>query len=432
MFLSAMGRSEYETLLAQSGRCAKLGQLGLPAQHCVFEGHAYAPRMAGQDAGLETGGAAALEMAVSAALERGDRIIPCRNCSAPVLGIYCGQCGQAIETHRRSVFHLLSEALEHIASLDSRVLRTVRALFLQPGELSLAFHQGRTQRYVPAVRLYFFVSLIFFLTLSATHTAIFQMELAPVTVRHFTDGNGKIIEERNGETEVLPGVKADKNGIVVKDTGWDGDSLSLLGKKADGRAVTSLDVQPHFFAPAGSADPGKSATARRILDENYGKYLQDPSGAPRLKLWLGRDPKRILETLASNPSAINGPLMEWIPRLLFLLLPAFALLLAVFYWRQKADFYFVDHLVFSLNAFSFGFAAILLGILLARFISGGNAVLITLCAIFLHILVAMRRFYRQSWGWTVAKFALVSFSYCVIFLGPALVGIFLISFLNVE
>jgi len=123
--------------------------------------------------------------------------------------------------------------------------------------------------------------------------------------------------------------------------------------------------------------------------------------------------------------------MEWIPRVLFLLLPAFALLLTVFYWRQKAGFYFVDHLVFSLNVFSFGFATILLGIGLVRFIDGGNAVFITILVIFIHILLAMKRFYRQGWGWTVAKFALVTFSYGVVFLGPALVGIFLISFLNV-
>lgn len=386
--------------------------------------------MAGQDAGLDTGGAAALEMAVSAALERGDRIHPCRNCGAPVLGVFCGQCGQSIETHRRSVFHLISEALEHIVSFDTRVLRTVRALFLQPGELSLAFHQGRIQRYVPAVRLYFFVSLIFFLTLSATHTAIFQMELAPVTVRHFADANGNVLEEKNGATRVLQGLKADKNGIIAVQSDWRGEYESLPGKKADGHVETSVEVQPRFFSPAENVDPKKAEAARSILDKKYEQAIHQPGAQPPT-LIFNRDPKRILETLASNPLAINGPLMAWIPRVLFLLLPAFALLLMVFYWRQRADFYFVDHLVFSLNAFSFGFAAILLGIFLARYISGGYAVQITLYAIVLHILMAMRRFYRQSWGRTVMKFVLVSFFYGAIFLGPALLGVFLASVLNV-
>ena len=292
--------------------------------------------------------------------------------------------------------------------------------------------KAATQRYVPAIRLYFFVSLIFFFTLSATHTAIFQMELTPVTVRYHADGHGKVLEEKNGETEVLQGLKTDKNGIIAKDAGWDGESTSLLGKKADGSTATSLDVNTRFFAPIRDADPKTSAIARTILDEGYDRLMHDASGTQKIKLWSGRDPKRILETLASNPAAINGPLMEWIPRALFLLLPAFALWLAVFYRRQRATFYLVDHLVFSLNAFSFGFAAILLGILLARFIAGGQAVSMTLCAIFLHILLAMRRFYRQSWGWTVAKFALVSVSYGLVFLGPAIIGILLASVMSVE
>ena len=316
-------------------------------------------------------------------------------------------------------------------SFDSRVLRTVRALFLEPGELSLAFREGYTQRYVPAVRLYFFVSLIFFLTLSATHTAIFQLELTPVTVRYSTDGHGKVLEEKNGATTVLQGLKTDKNGTVAADTGWDGEYASLLGTKPDGSAVASLDVNTRFFAPIGRDDPKRAAMARSILDRKYDRVTQSAS-KPSLKLWFGRDPKRIMETLASDPAAINHPLMEWIPRLLFVLLPAFALLLTVFYWRQRESFYFVDHLVFSLNAFSFGFGMILLGIGLARIIDSGEAVLITICAIFLHLLLAMRRFYRQDWGWTVAKFVLVSFSYGAIFLGPGLVGVLLASVLNVE
>src|SRR6478609_10584662 len=126
-------------------------------------------------AGTETGGAAALELAAEVAMERGERIVPCCNCAAPVLGKYCGACGQPVDTHRRSVLHLLHDLIADIASFDNRILRTLKALFFQPGELALAFRQGRTQRYVPPIRLYLFTSLIFFLTLSLAHIAIFQL-----------------------------------------------------------------------------------------------------------------------------------------------------------------------------------------------------------------------------------------------------------------
>jgi hypothetical protein len=131
--------------------------------------------------GTETGGAAAMELAVVAALESGGKIVPCGNCAAPVLGKYCGQCGQAVDTHRRSILHLLRDLIQDIASFDSRVLRTIGALFLRPGELTAAFREGRTQRYVPPIRLYLFISLIFFLFLSVSNIAIVQLEVGPPT-----------------------------------------------------------------------------------------------------------------------------------------------------------------------------------------------------------------------------------------------------------
>ena len=117
--------------------------------------------MDGLEAISETAGAAAVEIAVAAIVERGGKVLPCTNCAAPLIGPYCAACGQPIETHRRSVFVLLHDFVKDIASFDSRILRTARALLFKPGELPLAFREGRTQPYVPAVRLYLFVSLLF-------------------------------------------------------------------------------------------------------------------------------------------------------------------------------------------------------------------------------------------------------------------------------
>jgi hypothetical protein len=147
--------------------------------------------------------------------------------------------------------------------------------------------------------------------------------------------------------------------------------------------------------------------------------------------WLETHINRMLRTLAVNPTAINGPLTEWIPRVLFVLLPVFAVVLALFYWRQRNDYYFVDHLVFSLNMHSFAFAMILVAVILGRVITGGAAAEIALLAIAFYLFLAMKRFYRQGWVWTAVKFALVSFVYGAFFLAPALLGILLASLLNI-
>src|SRR5215471_6741549 len=319
--------------------------------------------MGGIEAGAETGGAAAMEVAVEAALERGGKILPCGNCAAPVLGKYCGECGQPVDTHRRSVIHLLHDLLKDIISFDSRVLRTIRALFLQPGELPAAFREGRTQRYVPPIRLYLFVSLIFFLFLSITDIAIMQVEVGPPTGH---PAAGKPIASGK------PSESPDPDG--------------------PGLASGNLDWKVHFFTHAMTARPQLAASVKHAfdLDKVVVAKTSNPDNTRRLI--------RMMETIASEPAAINKPLTDWLPRILFILLPGFAAVLALFYWRQRKEYFFVDHMVFSLSIHSFMFAAILIAIGLAQFLGRTHMLLAVLGAIWLYLVLAMRRFYRQGWG----------------------------------
>ncbi len=55
-----------------------------------------------------------------------------------------------------------------------------------------------------------------------------------------------------------------------------------------------------------------------------------------------------------------------------------------------------------------------------RSLTGGIVGWLALATVSLYLLVAMRRFYRQSWFWTAMKFAFVSFIYASFFLLPAL------------
>ena len=348
--------------------------------------------------GRKRGGAAAMEVAVEAALERGGRWIrPCGNCAAPVLGKYCGECGQAVDTHRRSVIHLLHDLLSDILSFDSRVLRTIRALFLQPGELPTAFREGRTQRYVPPIRLYLFVSLIFFLFLSVTDIAIMQVEVGPPTAHH-------------------PCCRQNRSHRTNRMSPTDAD-----GPRP---ASVNLDWKVHYFTHAMTSRPQLAAGVRQAIDHDKAIVAKGstPDNSRRL---IG-----ILETVASEPAAINKPLTDWLPRVLFILLPGFAAVLALFYWRQRREFLFVDHMVFSLSIHSFMFAAILIAIGLAQFLGRTFMLYSVLGAIWLYLILAMRRFYRQGWGLTVAKFFLVSAVYGFVFLLPAVTTIFVVSLVD--
>ena len=113
---------------------------------------------------------------------------------------------------------------------------------------------------------------------------------------------------------------------------------------------------------------------------------------------------------------------------MFLLLPLYALLLALFHIRRRKDYYLVDHLVFSLSIHTFTFVVLIAAAGLAQVASGELVALALLGVLSLYIFLAMKRFYRQGWVMTTIKFILISGIYTIFFLLPAMAVILAVSF----
>jgi hypothetical protein len=362
----------------------------------------------------ELGGAAAIELATSAMARRDAD--GCRNCGASMPGAYCGACGQERNTHRRSVWGLLHNLMEEVASLDSRMLRTAIALLVQPGELPLAFHEGRTRRYVPAVRLYLFVSVLFFLTLSVTGIALVQIELREIpnayTVRPGPGGDLLVIG-RDGTTKTIPGPKA-------REALKDGGPSSYSARSLSPGIHSSVAPYIHFFKRVDRSRQHFSPVVWAQVESVKAQILKSVGNDEHV--WVVRNAIASVEKLARDPTALDGPLTTWIPRVFFLLLPLYALLLALFYVRQRRKYYFVDHLVFSLAIHSFLFAILIVAVGVAQILSGGLVALLIFIAMSAYIFLALKRFYKQGWVITTVKFLSISFIYTLVFLFPALIA----------
>jgi hypothetical protein len=91
----------------------------------------------------------------------------CANCGLQLQAAYqfCPQCGQKDHDLNVSISHLIGEAIEGFLHLDSKSFQTVRKLVLKPGFLTAEYIKGRRVRYVAPVRLYVFISFVFFLLL---------------------------------------------------------------------------------------------------------------------------------------------------------------------------------------------------------------------------------------------------------------------------
>ena len=90
----------------------------------------------------------------------------CDNCHQPLIGPFCGQCGQQAESTLKYFWVVIMHLLDDIFSFDSRAARTILPLITRPAFLTNEYFAGRRVHYVPPLRLYLFISIIFFLSLN--------------------------------------------------------------------------------------------------------------------------------------------------------------------------------------------------------------------------------------------------------------------------
>lgn len=274
-------------------------------------------------------------IASASALTPGDRRAepsgPCPNCGYPTPGKHCPDCGQLQSVYKRPLFSLILDGLRDSFALDGRIMRTLPKLFLKPGRMTRQYLDGERARFVPPFRLYLLSSLIFFL-------ALFSIVPTPEI----------------GSARVTPPQATNEEGQAAE-TLEDGSAMS-------GGVVISGDL----LRPDGTVD-------REKLEANI---RENSTLGP---VWTGRivDFANRIATAYENETLFITVLQGWAPRISFLQLPIFALLLALMYfWRRS--YYMYDHLITALHLQSFLYLATTVAALLAVPTSGISIALLVL------------------------------------------------------
>jgi hypothetical protein len=270
----------------------------------------------------------------------------CANCDSPLAGRYCASCGQSAEEVKRPAAELLLHALEALFDFDGRGMRSLKMLLIRPGLLTVLYLSGKRASFAPPVRLYLFVSLLFFAAVAATDTAILQ---------------------------------------ITRPAGGDHRGTLL------------------FFAPLD--------THRRMGKTDLADDVEIKGQAPD---WV----KNLIEggnRALANPRALDQRLSELFPKMMFGLVPFFAVILWLLYARRQR--FLIEHLVFALHFHAFAF-------LLATFLIGVRALLLPtipglafLLPATLYLLLAMKQTYRQGWFKTILKELILLLLYGIGFIG---------------
>lgn len=109
---------------------------------------------------------------------------------------HCGQQNKSIDLHFKYFIH---EFLSASFNLDSKIFQTLKLLIFYPGKLTKEFIEGRRKAYLPPIRLYLVVSLVYFTLLSFMNSDIIKISQSP---------------EANNEQRVLYGAN-DKDSVML-------------------------------------------------------------------------------------------------------------------------------------------------------------------------------------------------------------------------
>ncbi len=89
--------------------------------------------------------------------------IVCPNCGFHAVGNYCAECGQKTNLHKETFWGLVAHFIGDYFHYDSKFWQTLKALWFNPGKLTIAYWNKQRMRYIPPVSLYIFISAVYFL-----------------------------------------------------------------------------------------------------------------------------------------------------------------------------------------------------------------------------------------------------------------------------
>jgi hypothetical protein len=247
----------------------------------------------------------------------GQDLTQCPNCenSFDKSFEYCPHCGQRNKELNLSFRYFVVDFISSSLNLDSKIFTTLRVLIFSPGKIATAFLSGKRTMYIPPVRLYLIVSLVYFTLLSLIDADVVEiketgdeMQTVSDTTQYLIDTSGSVLVDtsnlmRAGDTLESSQVEEEPTIITMDNIG----ELSKLAEKERDSA---------------RIEEGERAWFSQFLSESA-KKLDSEEG------------KREFQSLIRKYISIG----------MFVLMPVTALIFFLLFYRGT---YYIQHLVFVL------------------------------------------------------------------------------------
>lgn len=304
----------------------------------------------------------------------------CLNCGTEVPGRYCTNCGQENTVPHETFGHLVKHFIADVVHYDSKTLLTVKYLLFRPGFLTQEYIAGKRASYVNPIKLYIFTSFVFFLlyfALTADHT----------NKMNVLDDNSDDEPQHTEATVVLP------------------DSL-----RANTLTTAQWWERLTFFHNREQYDSMQKTLPKEYRDG-------------RMQRQAVRFYFNSLDKDEHKQEARIERLHHNIPKMMFVLLPLFALFLRWMYDKKK--WYYADHAIFSVHLHTFFFILYLFCTALDVLFHVGWFTAIGNVWLLVYLVMALKRIYGQSTRKSVVKGLLLVLLH-LIALGITYLGVYVL------
>ena len=331
----------------------------------------------------------------------------CLNCGTLLEGKFCHNCGQENLQMKESFGHMMNHAISDYFHFDDQFFSTIKPLFFKPGFLSLEYLAGRRARYLHPVKLYIFISLVYFVLL-------FQSGSNPSKTKDAgTKPTKKELAKTNKQLDSVikdPQVPVFAKNMVAAakvDTA-DQDSDD------DSKDNTISNKYQGYHLPAASHDT------------SYAQYLANQQKLPPNKRngfifsYYNKKAFQYREKYGSMAKEVFlDELKHNIPKMMFLLLPLCALIFQIAFWSNKK--YYVENLIYTFHLHCFLFLFLTIIMLLQLIIPAGwhlsdwVTLIATVCIIW-YLYKSLRVFYHRNRFRTITKLIGAAFMYFFVFM----------------
>ncbi|MGY6627889.1 MAG: DUF3667 domain-containing protein [Oceanicaulis sp.] len=260
----------------------------------------------------------------------------CANCGATLMGPVCHACGQHADLYKRPVWRLIGDGVTDMFALDGRVARTLYELMAFPGRVTRDYLKGRRGRYIPPFRLYLIASLAFFLVLPLVNPA--------GSVIGYDPEGSQIARERLDEALAAGELTQDDYRAAMQaiDTLAVFDPEPRTGQRSGaspepdagpageeaGTQTASADNATVEFNRGGGMSPESIEGMRRLfVPEEFGEEPDFVTGPRPVRTFIANR----IERLASRPDRWAAESFAWAPRIMFVMVPLFGVLLGLVY-----------------------------------------------------------------------------------------------------